>query len=142
MPLSLISIHRRVSGYEVRDDFRFSSGSGAWVRVCQACGATDRDTLTPVDMPTDNEEDAVMCGATLCEACGLGGRIDEGWAALTFGDVSRLWASVRHEQAREAANKAARERAVATCLEEIQAAFRACEQAIRDERVNDARKVA
>lgn len=136
MSLPLISIHRRVKGFEVRHDFKFHDGASVWVYVCQGCGATRRDTLTPVELVDDNEENAVYSGATLCEACGLGGRIDEGWAGLTFEHVHRLWATVRHEQAREAAEKTGRERAIATCLEEIQAATAACEKAIRDERAN------
>lgn len=143
MPLPIVSIHRHVNGYEVREDFRFHSGASPFVYVCQGCGRTREDSLTPVEMVDDSEENAAMSGQTLCELCCLSPDIGGGWPGLTLTEMRGLWALVRREQARELANQAAREAAVTTTLHELQqSAARALEQARVNHGGNDVRKVA
>lgn len=129
MTLPIISIHRHVNGYQVREDFKFSSGAAAFVPVCRMCGASRNDTLTPVEMVDDCEENASISGAALCEGCCLSPDIGDGWPGLTLTEMRDLWALVRKEQVREATRELDRERAVSLTAQKIQRAIAAAKQA-------------
>ena len=95
-----ISFLRLVNGQQVIEDFKFHLGASAWVYICQVCGRTHQDALTPLEMVDDNPENAALSGQTLCERCCLSPDIGDGWPGLSLEEMRALWALVRHEQDR------------------------------------------
>lgn len=86
--------------------FQYHSGQSAFVRVCQKCGKTHCETLTPVDVWEGTEESpderSEITGQTLCEFCCLWPDIGGGWHGLTLEEMVALWAKVRFATAKAA----------------------------------------
>lgn len=135
MPSLIVSIARRVHGLEAIAHFIYSPASSG--SVCLGCGDWEkRDSIAPISLLDGGEVDPDGdSGAYLCEPCSMRlpamrQCVREEWpATMTALEVERVWAMVRAEQKREAANKTARERARATGLDDVQRALAATQKA-------------
>lgn len=150
MPLPIIvPISRHVRGLETLAHFILGPKSSAAGYVCLHCSKWGDDVIAPVSLLDGGEVDPDGdSGAYLCEPCSLNlpnvrRFIREEWpATLTALEVERIWALIRREQQRESANEAARERSVATCLEDLQGACAALQQTRSHQGVDGVGKVA
>lgn len=130
----IVSISRHVRGLETLAHFIFSPASSGC--VCLGCGDWEkRDSIAPISLLDGGEVDPDgNSGAYLCQPCSmrlpsLRECVREEWPAnMTALEIERVWAMVRKEQAREAENQAARERARATTLDEVQRALAATQK--------------
>lgn len=138
----IVSISRRVRGLETLAHFIFSPASSGF--VCLGCGDWERrDSIAPISLLDGREVDPdADSGAYLCEPCSmrlprLRECVREEWPPnMTALEIESVWAMVRAEQKRESANQAARERAVATTLDEIQGACAALQKARVNQGIN------
>ena len=90
----IVHFDHMVSGHPHRSFYEYHKG-GDWFRVCQMCGRTRDETLTPVD--TFDGERAEMTGQTLCEECCLSLPYGHGWYGLSLWDIGYLWSVARGE---------------------------------------------
>lgn len=127
----IVSVVRYVQGLETLSHFVYSRKSSGM--VCCGCGDWERrDSIAPVSILDGGEIDPdADAGAYLCEPCSMRlpymrDCVREEWPpSMTALEVDRVWAAVRHEIKREGEAQAAREKAVATNLDDIQRAVAA-----------------
>lgn len=141
MPTLIVSISRRVRGLETLAHFIFSPADSGM--CCLGCGDVWKEAIAPISLLDGGEVDPDGdSGAYLCEPCSmrlprLRECVREEWPPnMTAREIESVWSMVRTEQKREAANQAARERAVATTLDEIQGACAALQKARVNQGIN------
>ena len=138
----IASLSHHVRGLETLTHFVTSSFC-----VCLGCHRV-KPTIAPVSLLDGGEVDPDGDSAAyLCEGCSirlpqLSDFIRSEWPALTALEVERVWALIRREQSREADAQAARERSVATSLEDVQRALAAVQQSRSHQGVDRVGKVA
>lgn len=124
MIVSIVQTYNQADGWRAEriHHFQYHAGDGAWVRVCQRCGATRCETLTPVDVWEGDEqspdERAEITGQTLCQFCCLSPDV-AGWPSLEPGDVRGLWAKVRTELGRALAETEGRKKSGAVQIGQV-----------------------
>lgn len=139
-----LTIRSAVPGFETEAHWRYYPAVSVGAR-CDGCHSRTRAVLVPVLLDEARPDEVETDGLALCRACSssAGKRWTAEWPVMDSKETGAVWMLVDVEEAREAANKTARERAVATTLDELQeSAARALEQARANQGVNSFGKVA